>query len=639
MTRLTHWIKRNTEMTLTILSGCLILLGIYLNAHSQGPLVALSNDMETPLSAVIAFIAAFIVGGHSNAIEGFKELFVERKLTIDLLMFLAAVGASVIGYWMEGALLIFIFSLADSLETMAQAKSRNAISALMRLTPDQARKYQLDGSLSLVATADLRVGDHIQVPRGEAVPIDGELLSAQAVVNESAITGESIPVDKIAGDPIIGGTINDAESFDMTVTVENHDTLFAKIIKMVDDAQSNPTRAGTFIEKFEQKYVLAIIIAVPTFILGAHYLAGWTWLNAFYRGMVLLTVASPCALVASATPATLSAISNGAKNGMIFKGGDVVENIDRLQAIVFDKTGTLTLGHPEVENAFYRVGEDQKMINQVVKAAEFGSTHPIATAITSFLHETDNIQLDKIQDLTGKGFQINHRGDTWKIGKRSFALCSDAITLNEDEIALTQKMEAQGKTVIFVTRNHQFMAYFALADQLKASSVKAIKSLNELGITTVMITGDNQRTAEHIAELVGIQRVYANRLPDEKSHLIEELQEEFETVGMVGDGINDAPALALADVGFSMGSGTDIAMETADVVLVNDDLEQIPYSLGLAKNTQKIIKQNVIFSVSMILILILLSLFQTINLPLGVIGHEGSTILVILNGLRLLGYK
>lgn len=620
------WLQ-NKGFRNTVICAFLIIIGIVL--QYQG----LENV------AIPVFIAAFLIGGYYSAKNGIEELIHDKHLNVDVLMILAAVGASIIGYWMEGALLIFIFSLAEAMESMANEKSRNAISELMNLTPDEARRYNENGEIEVVPTAELKVGDQVQVPRGETIPIDGKLLSTDTVVNEASVTGESVPVEKVTGDEVVGGTINEGNRIDMEVTVEDSNTLFAKIIRLVDEAQSSPSKTASFIESIEDTYVKVVLVGVPLFIALAYFVLDWGWTESFYRGMVLLTVASPCALVASATPATLSAISNAARNGMVFKGGQTIDNTNALNAIIFDKTGTLTVGEPAVTDVYYVDGVDHAHVDEVIKSAESGSMHPIAVAILDYLEDTPLIELGHVEDITGKGFLIQNEGSEWKVGKHSYVLDESNIQLSEEVKRVVIEKESTGNTVIFVSRDNELQAFYALEDVVKESAKIAIEKLNNMGIQTIMVTGDNENTGKHIAKQVGIKEVHANKMPDEKSSILDELKEKYGNIGMVGDGVNDAPALAKSSVGFAMGSGTDIAMETADVVLIKDDLTMIPYSIGLSKKMKRIVIANVLFAIAVIALLIIANLFQAINLPLGVIGHEGSTILVILNGLRLLAYR
>lgn len=620
------WLQ-NKGFRNTVICAFLIIIGIVL--QYQG----LENV------AIPVFIAAFLIGGYYSAKNGIEELIHDKHLNVDVLMILAAVGASIIGYWMEGALLIFIFSLAEAMESMANEKSRNAISELMNLTPDEARRYNENGEIEVVPTAELKVGDKVQVPRGETIPIDGKLLSTDAVVNEASVTGESVPVEKVTGDEVVGGTINEGNRIDIEVTVEDSNTLFAKIIRLVDEAQSSPSKTASFIESIEDTYVKVVLVGVPLFIALAYFVLDWGWTESFYRGMVLLTVASPCALVASATPATLSAISNAARNGMVFKGGQTIDNTNALNAIIFDKTGTLTVGEPAVTDVYYVDGVDHAHVDEVIKSAESGSMHPIAVAILDYLEDTPLIELGHVEDITGKGFLIQNKGSEWKVGKHSYVLDESNIQLSEEVKRVVIEKESTGNTVIFVSLDNELQAFYALEDVVKENAKIAIEKLNNMGIQTIMVTGDNENTGKHIAKQVGIKEVHANKMPDEKSSILDELKEKYGNIGMVGDGVNDAPALAKSSVGFAMGSGTDIAMETADVVLIKDDLTMIPYSIGLSKKMKRIVIANVLFAIAVIALLIIANLFQAINLPLGVIGHEGSTILVILNGLRLLAYR
>lgn len=585
------WIKEHLHILETLTCLLLILIGLpLLSSHAS--------------LASVCFILAFLIGGYESAKAGLEDLFVNKHLSVDVLMILAAVGAGIIGYWLEGALLIFIFSLSNTLEEMAMEKSKNAIAALMNLTPDTARKIQEDGSIVEVETKELKIGDKLHVRKGEAVPIDGELLSDFGQFDESMVTGEPITVDKVKKDALIGGTINEGQTIEMLVTVENEDTLFAKIVNLVESAQTQKSKTATFIENLEDNYVKFVLLLVPTFIIFCHFVLGWTWLSAFYRGMILLTVASPCALIASSTPASLSAISRAARKGLVIKGGDIIDNMGDIKAVVMDKTGTLTQGKPSVVDTHY-IGE-KGLVDAIVKTAEEASTHPISKALLDYTGSIDRLLIDQAEEISGKGFVLHYQG--------------------------------QGKTLIFVSRESDLVAYYALLDDIKKESLQAIKQLHELGIKTVMLTGDQEKTALYVAEKLGIDDVVANCMPQDKVARLAEIKEKYGFVAMVGDGINDAPALAQADVSYAIGSGTDIAMESADSVIM-DDLTRIPFSIKLSKKMKTIVKQNIIFALSVITLLILANVLQVVNLPLGVVGHEGSTILVILNGLRLLSFK
>lgn len=603
-------------MTLTVISGILMIIGFLVAAFGH--------------DATILFIFSFIIGGFFSAKEGYEELVHERHLNVDVLMILAAIGACVIGNWAEGALLIFIFSLAESLETLAMQKSQSAIEKMMSLAPNTAQLVTAQG-LKEVSCDDLQIGDVIQVAKGQTVAIDGNLINEYALINESSVTGESVPVEKQQQDVVYGGTLNEGETIQIRVAVLSKDTLFSRIIKLVEQAQSTPSKTASFIENIEDTYVKIVLFSVPVFIVAMHFLMGLDWNSAFYRGMVLLTVASPCALVASATPATLSAISRATKNHILFKGGITLDKTSGLKAIVFDKTGTLTTGKMTVVDNVYMA--DKTFVNNLVYSVEQLSTHPIAIALKGHLKDAETLVFEQSQEVVGHGFEVVYQGETYRVGKIGFTQVSNE--LNAD----IQALEETGATIIFVSSDTQTLGYFALRDTIKSNAKTMIRNLKSLNIHTVMLTGDQERPAQFVANELGIDSVRANCLPQDKSRIVEELQKRYGSVGMVGDGINDAPALALSDVSFAMGSGSDIALETSDVVLMRDDLSQIPFAIDLSKALKKIIKQNIVFSLSVIAILIVTNILQLISLPLGVVGHEGSTILVILNGLRLLWYK
>lgn len=615
-------IKDNKPMVATILSGLLIALGLFLSVKANYE------------AAALIYILSFMIGGFYQAKEGLKNTIENKQLNVDILMILAAIGASIIGFWMEGALLIFIFSLSGSLEVYATNKSTKAITDLINLTPETAHLVHKDGSITEVPTASLSIGDQLMIPKGANIPIDGVLLTKNGLIDESAISGEAIPIEKTDGDELIGGTINLSEAIMMQVTKDSSDTLFAKVLRMVDEAQSTPSKTATMIEAIENKYVLIVLIFVPVMIAIFYFVLQWDWNESFYRGMVLLTVASPCALVASAAPATLAAISNGARKGILFKGGSYLENFGQINAIAFDKTGTLTEGKPVVTDTCFKSGENEQTIMSICAALEKTSTHPIAKAIVQAFSKSSHTSLliENINDHTGYGLTGTALGSEWRIGKKEYIV-------NEADspfIRHADKIQKEGKTVIYVSRDGQVVAYFGLLDMPKKDAQSMVAYFKAHGIHTVMITGDNSATGETIGQMLGVDEVKANCLPHEKAELIMQLKKQYGTIAMVGDGINDAPALANASIGIAMGAGTDIAIDVADVVLMKDDLNQLPASFRLSNQLKKITLQNIIFAITVIVLLILSNLFQVITLPLGVIGHEGSTLLVILNGLRLL---
>lgn len=615
------------ELIAALLSGSIILI-IWLFKSSIEP--------NNPALWALLHIIAFIIGGYAQAKEGIIDTIQNKELNVELLMIIAAIGASIIGFWTEGAILIFIFALSGALETYTLNKSNHEISALMKLQPEVATLL-INGQEKVVPVSELKVNDHILVLASDRIPADGKIVKGSTSVDESAITGESLPLTKRINQDVFAGTVALDGSITVEITKPASETVFQKIIQMVQTAQDEKSPKQLFIEKFEGTYVKVVLITVAIMMFLPYLLFNWTLEESIYRAIVLLVVASPCALVASVMPATLSAISNSARHNVLFKGGIHLENLSSIDIMTFDKTGTLTNGTPVVTDVLIHPDYDEFKIHEAVGVIENESTHPLARAITSYSLEKlkkDNfsVEVTNMRTISGKGVigTIDH--EEWFIGKETLG---DNIkeTFYGDSVA---ELASGGKTVVFVSYNKEIVALYALKDTIRKDAVEAIKKLNERGVETVMLTGDNEITAKAVAEETGIKHYIAECLPDEKVTEVKKLMKEGRSVAMVGDGINDAPALATADIGIAMGEGTDVALETADMVLMKNDLVRITDTMDLSKRMNRVVKQNIYFSLSVIGILIISNFFQAIDLPLGVIGHEGSTILVILNGLRLL---
>ncbi|RFU62931.1 heavy metal translocating P-type ATPase [Peribacillus glennii] len=617
-------IKPHLELIAALISGVLILTGWILS----------KNDMGT--ASVVSYLFAFVIGGYAKAKEGIEETIENKELNVEMLMVLAAIGSAIIGYWTEGAILIFIFAVSGALETYTMNKSHKEISALMDLQPEEALRIFPNGVEEKVPVSKLAVGDSILVKPGERVPSDGVITDGQTNLDEAAITGESMPVSKAAGNEVFAGTVNLRGSITIEITKPSSETLFQKIITLVQSAQSEKSPSQLFIEKFEGTYVKIVLLVVLLMMFLPHFLFGWSWTETFYRSMILLVVASPCALVASIMPATLSAISNGARHGILFKGGVHLENLGNLKAIALDKTGTLTKGKPEVTDVIIREDITAEEFLFHVGSIEGYSNHPLATAIVRYAKAAISKELirpEAMEDIPGYGVQARVGGVQWKVGKADFVGRKDA---EEFQGGMALSLSAEGKTIVYARDEKGIAGILTLKDQVRAETISAIEALRKEGIYTVMLTGDGEKTAKAIAAESHMNEYIAQCLPETKVHEVKRLKERFGTVAMVGDGINDAPALATASVGIAMGEGTDVALETADVVLMKNDLPRIAEAVKLSKKMNKIIKQNVIFSISVIMLLIASNFLQFLDLPYGVIGHEGSTILVILNSLRLL---
>ncbi|MHA7582734.1 heavy metal translocating P-type ATPase [Paenibacillus vandeheii] len=633
---------RNKEMQAALGSGLLMLMA-WATASWSDPL------------SVVLYIVAYAIGGWTKAKEGIETLVKDRDLDVNLLMIAASLGAAAIGYWNEGAMLIFIFALSGALESYATERSHKDISSLLALKPETALRIE-DGDMNLVSIEDLKPGDLLLVKPGELVPADGVVFRGSSFINQASITGESLPVDKAAGDEVFAGTVNGEGALYVEVTKSAEGSLFGKIIKLVEEAQTEVPDSQRFIERFEGIYA-RIVVAVTLLVIGGMpLLLGWTWNDAFYKAMVFLVVASPCALVSSIMPVMLSAMSSSARRGILFKGGAHVENMAQTRVVAFDKTGTLTMGTPQVTDIVTAEGYDRAQLLGAIAAIENLSMHPLARAIVEQATKEDIVLpiAEQVQALTGWGIEGNVDGVLWKIGKTDVidSMGSENVIYGNDnqnglgEQAvkdasvwkdIRSRLEGEGKTVSVVTANGELAGLIALRDTVRPQAAAAVKRLEAMGVKVAMLTGDRPESAAVIARETGVSLVYAGLLPEGKVKQVHLLREQYGQVLMVGDGVNDAPALAAATVGMGMGvSGSGTALEVADVVLMNDNIEEIAWVIRQARRAQRTVKQNMFFAITVILTLIAGNFLQDVALPLGVVGHEGSTILVILNGLRLL---
>ena len=588
--------------------------------------------------------AAYVVGGFNSARDGLTTLFKEKELDVDLLMIVAALGAAALGLWrreyyliIDGAILILIFAISGALEGYAMQRTERSIRSLMSLTSDTARVRQ-NGQERLVPIAELQIGDQVVVKPGELVPTDGLVIEGASSLNQAPITGESMPVEKTVGDEVFAGTINGNGALRLKIHQLPESSLIQRVIRLVEQAQTEAPPSQQLIERFERGYAKVIVISglllgtLPPFILG------WDWEITIYRALIFLVVASPCALMAAIMPTLLSGIANGARHGILFKNGAQLERIGQLRAIAFDKTGTLTIGKPQVVQ-ISAIQESEDTLLEVAASLESVSEHPIGAAIVqeAKIRCLQWQEAVNVQAHTGLGITGDIKHQTALVGKAAFVQaqtkpCPAALTQQ------SQQWEQEGKTVIWVAYADVVLGIIAVADTVRPEAAQAIAHLKRLGIEQiVLVTGDNERTARSIAQQLGIDQVYAELLPEDKVAVIQQLQKQYKMVAMVGDGINDAPALAQASVGIAMGiAGSDVALETADVVLMADRLEKLEHAIYLGRRSQRIVKQNVVFALSFIVILLIANFFGNITLPLGVLGHEGSTVMVILSGLRLL---
>lgn len=586
--------------------------------------------------AAIIFTFSILTAGYHVIIEGVGDTIrdTREKKTfspnIHFLMALATAGAVLIGNFEEGALLIIIFAGAHFLEDYVDGKSRKEITNLLEMNPTEARRIKDDGNIEIISIEEVKVGDKLQVLNGDQVPTDGEIIEGSTSIDESSINGESMPKEKNPGDEVFGSTINGTSTFKMLVTKDSSETVFSKILEMVNESQNSLTKTATLIQRLEPKYVTFVLALYPFVLLAGPYVFGWSWDTSLYRSMVYLISVSPCALAASAVPATLSTISNLSKKGVLVKGGAYLSKIAELKAIAFDKTGTLTKGQPEVTDYEFQEKVDEESLIDIVVAMEKQSNHPLAQAIIRRFPERQSLSL-QVNNEVGSGLHADYENQRYRIGKpSSFEDVPQYFTDKVDELG------NEGKTVVLVAIDEEVVGLIALMDQPQEDADKAIEYFKEQGIHTSLISGDGKLTAEAVGRQLGMDEVIANVMPEDKASIVKDQQAKHGTTAMLGDGVNDAPALVTADVGIAMGEGTDIAMDVADLVLMQNDLKKLAYTHQMSLRMSRITWQNIIFSMLVVVTLVILNFLGKMDIAIGVIMHEGSTILVILNALRLL---
>ncbi|MEH2362258.1 heavy metal translocating P-type ATPase [Nostoc sp.] len=656
--RFTQFTREHADTVAALLCGLLLFLGWF--ALHLGALGL----------AFLLLPAAYVIGGYESAREGLTTLFKEKELDVDLLMIVAAIGAASLGLWrreyhliIDGAILILIFAISGALEGYAMQRTERSIRSLMSLTPDTARVLH-QGREEEVSITHLKVGDEIVVKPGELIPTDGIILSGYSTLNQAAITGESLPVEKTVGAEVFAGTLNGYGALQVKVHKPAQSSLIVRVIRLVEQAKTQAPPSQEFIDRFERGYAKVIVVAGILLATLPPFLWGWDWETTIYRALTFLVVASPCALMAAIMPTLLSGIANGARQGILFKNGAQLEKIGKVRAIAFDKTGTLTTGQVQVYKVISASEYTHADVLKAAASVESSSEHPIGKAIVQAASETVRVLAVPVESKL-----LNPKGDlNWVgaiqvqaipgqgivgIAQEQQVIVGNAVfvqkyvtNLPEELREMAQSLEQEGKTVVWVVKNPtslakrggEVMGVIAIADEVRSQAAATITRLKKLGIEQiVMLTGDNQETAHSVAKAVGIDRVYAQLLPEDKLDVIRRLQQEYQTVAMVGDGINDAPALAQASVGIAMGiSGSDVALETADIVLMADRLEKIAVAIHLGRRSQAIVKQNIFVALGFIILLLVGNFLGNINLPIGVIGHEGSTVLVTLSGLRLL---
>ena len=590
-----------------------------------------------PFSGIGMALSAAAIGlaGFSTYVKGLAALR-NLRLNINALMTVAVTGAFLIGQWPEAAMVMALYAIAELIEARSVDRARNAIKGLLDMTPEKAEVKQADGSWAESLVKTVAIGATVRVKPGARFPLDGLIATGTTSVDQSPVTGESIPVDKAIGDPVFAGTINTTGMVEVLVSVAANGTLLARIIHAVEQAQGSRAPTQQFVDRFASIYTPAVFaLALAVFMLTP-WLMDWTWMQAIYKALVLLVIACPCALVISTPVTVVSGLAAAARRGILIKGGVHLESARKIKVIALDKTGTITLGKPKLV-ATEVLPSDQAESQVLRWASDLAghSDHPVSKAIAQGLGALGNGQLEGFTALPGRGIEAKADGLALILGNHRLiedrGLCSPKIE------ARLAEHEAQGRTVTMLASATQLLAIFAVADTIKESSREAISELHALGVASVMLTGDNVATAKAIAKLAGINDARGNLLPEDKLAAIEELQKRYGYVAMTGDGINDAPALARSDIGFAMGgAGTDTAMEAADVVIMNDDLRRIPEAIRLSRKTQAILWQNITLALGIKAVFLLLALFNGATMWMAVFADMGASLLVVFNGLRVL---
>lgn len=631
-----------TELRFSILAGSFLLLGF---------LISFIPGVSFWIP-VIAYIVSFFFGGFFALKEAAASI-VKGRFDIDFLMLAAALGAASLGEWAEGALLLFLFSLGHALEHSAMDKARRSISALSDLSPKTAFVKTVNG-VEEIAIEQLSLNDIVIVRPDAKIPADGLVVKGTGSVNQAPITGESIPVDKLpldlpednlinindlnAENRVFAGTINGSVELHIRVLKLAADSTLSRLIKLVSDTKAKKSRTQRFTDEVQIHYVPAVI-ALVAILLCAFLFIDETFSDSFYRAMAVLVAASPCALAISTPSAVLSGIARGARGGVLFKGGGPLEELGGLRAIAFDKTGTLTEGKPQLTSVIALNGASENEILQLAAAVERHSGHPVAAAIVTAAEALPEQPFKSITDVvsvSGHGIQADVDGSAVLIGNIAFFK-----NLPQDVQVLAQAKEREGNTTILVQRDGQPIGIITVMDTPRPEASETIQRLKKLGIKRmVMLSGDNQQVADSVAGQIGMKEAWGGLLPEQKLDAIAALLKREEHVAMVGDGVNDAPAMAKSSVGIAMGAaGSDVALETADVALMSDKLSSLPFAIGLSRQSHRIIKQNLWISLGMVAVLVPLTILNVASIGIAVVGHEGSTVLVVFNALRLLGYQ
>lgn len=637
---------KRTELYFSILGGIFMLSGFII-------------ERFTDLSSwfyLSSFVISYFFGGYYALLEAFHKI---RKggFEIDFLMIAAAVGAAYIGSWVEGALLLFLFSLGHALESYAMNKAKKSIEALGSLSPKTAL-LKRNGKLEEVPIEDLKINDIIVIKPNSKISADGVIVKGYAAINQAPITGESMPVDKVAIDSIerlpefneidkshvvYTGTINGDQSIEVLVLKLSEDSTVSRLIKMVSEVETHKSPTQRLTKKFEKFYVPTVIVVV-TLLCFAYMLIDESFDESLYRAIAVLVAASPCALAISTPSAVLSGIARAAQKGVLIKGGKALEDLGTITTIAFDKTGTLTEGKPKLTNVIPMNGFDESEFVRIILEVESLSNHPLARAISKDIKTNYNIEYlhlaSDVNAIQGKGISAIYEGEKVFIGNLKL-MQDEGIDVDNSDITQMDDLLLSGHTVMLVAFQNQIIGLLSVMDVPRSTAIETLKKLKAIGITRmIMLTGDHQNVGDSIAKQIGLTEAKGNLMPEDKVEAVKKLMQQDTKIAMVGDGVNDAPAMAFSTVSIAMGAaGSDVALETADVALMSDKIEMLPFVIGLSRESKRIIKQNIWISLGVVAVLVPVTIMGLTNIGVAVAFHEGSTLVVVLNALRLLAYN
>lgn len=591
------------------------------------------DQMAWKIAGMAVAGLAIWLAGIDTYKKGFTAL-LRGKLNINALMSVAVTGAFLIGQWPEAAMVMALYAIAELIEAKAVDRARNAIKGLLELAPEDALVLGSSGAWTTTPVAAVAIGATVRIKPGERVPLDGTVTKGNGAINQAPVTGESIPVDKAPGDQVFAGTINETGELEFQVTALSSNTTLARIIQAVEQAQGTRAPTQRFVDRFAAIYTPAVFAIAVAVAFLTPFLMGLTWLEALYKALVLLVIACPCALVISTPVTVVSGLATGARRGILIKGGTYLEDARLLKAVALDKTGTITEGKPKLVQWRVWDGGDEAVAQQLAASLAGRSDHPVSKAIDQGL-EVQGPEAQNFKALPGRGVEAVIDGVRLVLGNHRLiheqGLCTPEL---EAELAIHEK---QGRTVTLLADDSRVLALFAVADTIRETSRQAIVDLKAMGVTSVMLTGDNTATAKAIAAQAGIEDARGDLLPEAKLDAIKQMQERYGATGMTGDGINDAPALAQADIGFAMGgAGTDTAMEAADVVIMNDNLQRVAETVRLSKRTHAVLWQNITLALGIKSVFLVLAVFGTATMWMAVFADMGASLLVVANGLRLL---